>query len=91
MSDFVITEEDGWFEISDLINGMESQKDLWEYIGQGKKVDAADLLDMEIGDELKERFGTKSISGVKALSVPDDMIGERLRVWIQVGSVTEWL
>lgn len=92
MSDLVIAEEDGWFEVSDLLGQVKDEvlKELWGYVGQGNLEDARDLLDMELGDPLEDRFGTRPIEGIKALTVPDDVLGERLRVWVRMGGTKEW-
>jgi hypothetical protein len=83
MSDFIIRKKDGWLEISNLATEMESQREFWSYIGKGDVENAAGLLDMEVGDLLENLIGTDSISGFKAISVPDDILGERLRVWVR--------
>lgn len=83
MSDLIIRKEDGWLEISNLVTAMESQRELWSYIGKSDVENAAGLLDMEIGDLLEDLIGTDSISGIKAISVPDDILGERLRGWVR--------
>lgn len=87
MSDLVIAEEDGWFEVSEIVRQMrmDAQKELWGYVGKGDTENAADLLDMEVGEPLEDLFGTAPVEGVKALSVPDDILGERLRIWVLVG------
>jgi hypothetical protein len=83
MSDFIIRKQDGWIEISDLATEMESQRELWSYIGKGDIENAAGLLDMEVGDLLEDRISTDDIIGIKAITVPDDVLGERLRVWVR--------
>lgn len=38
---------------------------------------------MEIGDLLEDEIGTADIAGIRAVLEPDDILGERLRVWIR--------
>jgi hypothetical protein len=86
VSDLVIREADGWHEISDLVNELDAglQKELWEYVAQGRQSDAHDLLDLELGDGLQEKFGKQPFGSIKVLSVPDDRQGESIRVWVMV-------
>jgi hypothetical protein len=94
MSDFIIRKKDGWLEISDLVTEMESQHELWGYVGKGDVENAAGLLDMEVGDLLEDLIGTDDIVGIKAISVPDDVLGERLHVWVKTekssGNLKGW-
>lgn len=89
MSDLVILEGDGWIEISHLIPGVEfgavEIRELWGYVAAGDVEHAAELLDMSLGGELEDLIGVTDIVGVQAVSVPDDILGERLRVWIRTG------
>lgn len=86
MSDLVIQEKDGWIEISDLVAELDPNlhKELWDYAAKHDIENARDLLDMELGGPLQEKIGTAQIVGLRVLSMPDDILGEKLRVWIKV-------
>lgn len=85
MANLVIREEDGWLEISDVVDelGPIPKQELWEFSGTQNIEQAQELLDMEAGDLIEEKIGTDQITGLRVVSVPDDMAGERLRVWIR--------
>lgn len=85
MSDLVIRKDDGWVDISEAALELpdEVQRELWGYLGKGESKKAAALLDMEIGDLLEDEIGTADIAGIRAVLEPDDILGERLRVWIR--------
>jgi len=38
---------------------------------------------MELGDVIEEKIGTSDLTGIKVISIPDDLKGEQLRVWIR--------
>lgn len=89
MSDLVITEEDGWFEVSDIVAEAlpDAIRELWTYIGQGAHRDAAELLQARDPEGVERRFGMAPIERMRAAIEPDDVLGERLRVWVHLGSV----
>jgi len=78
----VIREEDGWIEISDLVEEMLSSQvvdDLWDYLAEEHVVEAVQLLDMELGSELEARTGHTCVQNIKMVELP----GERVRIWIK--------
>ena len=85
MADLVIREADGWIEISDGVDelGPVSKQELWEFAASGDVRQAQELLDMELGDVMEEKVGTSDLTGIKVISIPDDLKGEQLRVWIR--------
>jgi len=85
MADLVIREADGWIEISDGVDelGPVSKQELWEFAAAGDVRQAQELLDMELGDVIEEKIGTSDLTGIKVISIPDDLKGEQLRVWIR--------
>lgn len=87
MADLVIREKDGWIEITDVVDelGPVSKQELWDFAGTGDVEQAQQLLDMELGDAIEEKIDMAEITGIKVVSVPDDIKGENLRVWIKIG------
>jgi hypothetical protein len=86
MADLIIREEDGWIEITDIVDelGPVSKQELWDFAGIGDVEQAQQLLDMELGDAIEEKIDMAEIVGIKVVSVPDDIKGESLRVWIKI-------
>jgi hypothetical protein len=85
MPDLVIRKEDGWIEISDLLPELsqEALRELWGYVGKGDVDEAEAVLDMEAGSDLEDLIGTAKITAIRMITVPDDVLGERLRAWIR--------
>ena len=86
MADLVLRKEDDWHEITELIQNapFAVQEELWGYAGQGNVEEIAALLDIELGEELMDLMGgIYEITGATAALWPDDILGERMRVWIQ--------
>lgn len=82
MADLVIREEDGWIEISDLVEEMLSSQvvdDLWDFLAEEHIVEAVELLDMELGGELEARIGHTCVQNIRMV----EMAGERVRVWVK--------
>jgi len=86
MSDFVLRKKDGWVEISDLLREVnpDVQKEIWEYLCRGTIADAADALEIEIGDLLEGRIGLREIQDVKGFLAPHDVAGQVFKVWVKV-------
>ena len=86
MADLIIRDADGWIEISDGVDelGPVSKQELWDFAATNDYRQAQDLLDMELGDVMEEKIGTADLTGIKVVSIPDDINGERLRVWIRI-------
>lgn len=86
MADLVIREQDGWIEITDIVDelGPVPKQELWDFAGVGDVEQAQQLLDMELGDAIEEKIDMAEITGIKVVSVPDDITGENLRVWIKI-------
>jgi len=86
MADLVLREKDGWIEISDLLQELnpEVQKEIWEYLGRGTIEDAADALEIEIGDLLEGRIGLREIQDFKGFLAPHDVAGHVFKVWVKV-------
>ena len=85
MADLIIREEDGWLEISDLVRDThaEFKKELWGYAAAGDVGRAQNLLDMELGSDLEDLIGMDGIESIRMVAVPDDRVGDLLRVWIK--------
>lgn len=85
----VIREEDGWVEISEIVSQipLPAQREIWQLVGKGDMERAAEVLDMEAGAPVEDLFGMKPIEAIQALTVPDDILGERLRVWVRAGKL----
>lgn len=86
MGDFVLRKKDGWVEISDLAQGMKPavQRELWDYLAHGAAEDAVETLEIEISDQLQDRIGQNEIKDISALLVPNEILGERLMVWVRI-------
>lgn len=86
MSDLVIREKDGWIEISDVVDklGPIPKQELWEFSAKNDVEHAQELLDMEFGDAIEEKIGMADLSAIRAVSIPDDLKGEVLRVWVKI-------
>lgn len=86
MSDLIIRDADGWIEISDAVDelGPIPKQELWDFAATNDFQHAQELLDMELGDAMEEKIGTADLTGIKVVSIPDDIKGERLRVWIRI-------
>lgn len=83
MADLVIREADGWEELEELQaairHGGLDIGELWSAVGNGSTKVAVTLLE-DSGYEFDQK-----VTGVRMLSVPDDMLGERYRVWVKFG------
>lgn len=89
MSDLVLKEENGWFEVTEYLNDLDVKDarqvitELWEYVAKGDVREAASLLDMYVGAELEELIGTDDIMAVKIIGFPDERKDVFYRVWVQ--------
>lgn len=82
MSDLIISESAGWREITDLLRDVPNFPifDLWAAVGQGDMKRAFDIL----GDHFDDEEGNPVVGkAVRMVSVPDDMAGEHVRVWVR--------
>lgn len=82
MSDCVIRGEDGWVEISDLMEENLSGQimdDLWTFLAENREQEALDLLDAELADVVFAKFGFQYIRGIRMLECPR----EGMRTWIK--------
>jgi hypothetical protein len=82
MADLVITEDDGWEELEDLMEAIQSggvrAGDLEDAIRSGDFDEAMSLLD-SAGYE----FEKDSTVDFRMFLVPDDIIGYVYRVWVR--------
>lgn len=83
MADFVIREADGWEELDEIQeairHGALETGELWAAVGNGSTKVAVTILE-NAGFEFDQK-----VTGVRALYVPDAMLGELLRVWVKFG------
>jgi len=79
MADFKILERDGWYEV-DVSEAEFVLSDLWNAVGKGAFLEAAVLL---FNAELLQERNWKDVVGVRVISVPDDIRGEWIRIWVR--------
>jgi len=82
MSDLIIAESAGRREITDLLRDAPDFpiSDLWAAVGQGDMKSAANIL----GDHFDDDDGNPvTVRDVRMVSVPDDMTGEHVRIWVR--------
>jgi len=80
MADLIIREEDGWIEITDLVEEIlphQVAEEMWTFLAEGNREEAAALLIAEIGQEIEGRTGI--IREVRMAELP----GEPMRIWIR--------
>jgi len=79
MADFKILEQDGWYEV-DASEATFVLSDLWNAVGKGGYMEAAVLL---FGAGLLWERNWRDVAGVRVISIPDDVRGEWIRVWVR--------
>jgi hypothetical protein len=80
VADLTIKEEEGWIEITDLIEEIlphQVSEEMWTFLAEGDQDGATALLTAEIGQEIEGRTGI--IREVRMAELP----GEPMRIWVR--------
>ncbi len=87
MADFKILEKSGRFELADVGEAIQSRAldidQLWRAVGYGDMEKAAGLL-LEAWYDLGRGVGASDVESVTMISIPDDIVGRRYRIWVTV-------
>jgi len=86
MVDLTVLEKDGWDELNNVEDAIKDGaldiKRLWTSVGQGDTAQAAIII-FEAGFFLEDAE-VEDIKDVTVVSVPDDILGDRYRIWVKV-------
>lgn len=86
MADLKILEKNGYEELDDVQSAVEEKaldmKALWKAVGEAD-TEAAALILFEAGFGL-EGEGPSDVKDVIVVSMPDDRLGDRYRIWIKM-------
>ncbi len=94
MADIQLREREGWQEITDLIEEDERARDV--FIGIWRAYAQSDLEAMRQAlwiDSFHDPEAAKppQVEAVEIISIPDDFLGERYRVWVRWPSRHRWV
>lgn len=82
MSDLKILKKDGWHELYAVSPAVQENvldiKELWKAVAQNDLAMAWQVLS-DAGYDIPKL----KLSGIKLIAVPDDLIGESYRLWVQ--------
>lgn len=79
MADLIIREADGWEELDEIDLTFEGGIDpLWTTVSLGDLDEAQSLLEDDGFD-----FEEEEIAAIRMIAVPDDVRGERIRIWVK--------
>lgn len=85
MSDLVIKQADGWYEISEIVDeavhaGLVRANDIWKMAAQGRNEEIE--RELRVYDSFDQFMGKKIATGFRFMLVPDDIKGDSMRVWV---------